>query len=150
MKNKIDNLLKTEYLKLSDPILQSHFLNYICVLISGYLEKEVQAILDTYKGTTHFNLHECKKDIQSMRKNQNAKWCSIRPILTNIDKTIVIRLSKYKNFDLIVASINNIVKTRHSIAHGENVTNLTIGILKTDFENIQKFLKQLQKIFTKF
>ncbi len=150
MKNKIEGILNKEYKKLNDPIIQSHFLNYTCVLISGYLEKEIQKLLDVYKTTPHFKSHDCNKELSSMRKIQNAKWCSIRPILTNIDKTIVIRLSKYKNFDLIVASINNIVKTRHSIAHGENVTNLTIGILKTDFENIQKFLKQLQKIFTKF
>ena len=44
MKAKIEEVLNKEYKKLNDPILQSHFLNYSCVLISGYLEKEIQSI----------------------------------------------------------------------------------------------------------
>lgn len=149
MKAKIEEVLNKEYRKLNDPILQSHFLNYSCVLISGYLEKEIQNILDNYKRSTniHFNSHECKKDIQSMRKIQNAKWCSIRPLLTNIDKKIILKLSKLKDFELIILSINNIVKTRHKIAHGENVTNLTVQVLKDDFKNINRFLKKLNNIF---
>jgi hypothetical protein len=149
MKAKIEEVLNKEYKKLNDPILQSHFLNYSCVLISGYLEKEIQSILDNYKRNTniHFNTHECKNDIQSMRKIQNAKWCSVRPLLTNIDKKIIIKLSKLKDFDLIILSINNVVKTRHKIAHGENVTNLTLQVLKDDFKNINRFLKKLNNIF---
>lgn len=149
MKAKIEEVLNKEYKKLNDPILQSHFLNYGCVLISGYLEKEIQSILDNYKRNTntHFNTHECKNDIQSMRKIQNAKWCSVRPLLTNIDKKIIIKLRKLKDFDLIILSINNIVKTRHKIAHGENVTNLTVQVLKDDFKNINRFLKKLNNIF---
>lgn len=150
MKAKIEEVLNKEYKKLNDPIVQSHFLNYSCILISGYLEKEIQNILDTYKATSHFNTHECKNDINSMRKIQNAKWCSVRPLLTNIDKRILLKLSKLKDFDLIVLSINNIVKTRHKIAHGENVTNLTIQVLKDDFKNINRFLKKLNTIFATF
>lgn len=147
MKAKIEEILNKEYKKLTVPSIQSHFLNYCCVLISGYLEKEIQNVFDSYKNTSHFNSHECKDVIGSMRKIQNAKWCSIRPILTNIDKKIVAELSKLKDFDLIVFSINNIVKTRHKVAHGENVTNLTIAVLKNDFKNINRFLRKLNNIF---
>lgn len=149
MKAKIEKVLNKEYKKLNDLNLQSHFLNYSCVLISGYLEKEIQNILDNYKNNAnpHFSTHECKKDIQSMRKIQNAKWCSVRPLLTNIDKKVILQLSKLKDFDLIIQSIDNIVKTRHKIAHGENVTNLTIEVLKDDFKHINRFLKKLNNIF---
>jgi len=148
MKAKIEKALNKEYKKLNDPSLQSHFLNYGCVLISGYLEKEIQNILNNYKNTSpHFSTHECKNDIQSMRKIQNAKWCSVRPLLTNIDKKVILQLSKLKDFDLIIQSIDNIVKTRHKIAHGENVTNLTIEVLKDDFKHINRFLKKLNNIF---
>lgn len=147
MKAKIEEVLNKEYKKLNDPILQSHFLNYSCVLISGYLEKEIQSILDNYKNSGHFNTHECKKDISSMRKIQNAKWCSVRPLLTNIDKKVIAQLKKIKDFDMVTSSIDNIVKTRHKIAHGENVTNLTLQVLKDDFKNINRFLKKLNNIF---
>ncbi|MDK2040724.1 HEPN domain-containing protein [Aliarcobacter butzleri] len=148
MKAKIEGLLNKEYKKLNDPIIQSHFLNYTCVLISGYLEKEIQNILDIYKKTAHFNSHDCKDELKSMRKIQNAKWCSVRPTLTNIDNKVILKLSKLKDFSLVTSSINNIVNTRHKIAHGENVTNLTIDILKQDFKNINRFLKKLKSIFT--
>ncbi|MCT7594686.1 HEPN domain-containing protein [Aliarcobacter butzleri] len=148
MKAKIEGLLNKEYKKLSDPIIQSHFLNYTCVLISGYLEKEIQNLLDIYKTTSHFRSHDCSKELSSMRKIQNAKWCSVRPTLTNIDNKVILKLSKLKDFSLVTSSINNIVNTRHKIAHGENVTNLTIDILKQDFKNINRFLKKLKSIFT--
>ena len=70
-----------------DLLLQSHILNHICVLISGYLEKEITNILVNYKGTTHFRLLECQdtnkvKNISHRQGQgiQNAKWCSIRPV----------------------------------------------------------------------
>ena len=40
MKAKIEKVLNKEYKKLNDPIIQSHFLNYGCVLISGYLDSQ--------------------------------------------------------------------------------------------------------------
>jgi hypothetical protein len=147
MKSKIDYLLRQDYSTI-DSVVGSHILNHICVLVSGYLEKELQNILENYKQSSHCTTHECKKNIQSMRNIQNAKWCSIRPIFTNIDKSIVQKMNRLKNFDLIISSVDNIVRTRHKVAHGENVTNLTIVILKDDFRNIQKFLKQLNKYFT--
>ncbi|MCT7510020.1 HEPN domain-containing protein [Aliarcobacter cryaerophilus] len=147
MKNKIEGILNKEYKKLNDPIIQSHFLNYTCVLISGYLEKEIQKLLDVYKTTPHFKSHDCNKELSSMRKIQNAKWCSVRPTLTNIDNKVILKLSKLKDFSLVTSSINNIVNTRHKIAHGENVTHLTIDILKQDFKNINRFLKKLNSIF---
>jgi len=146
MKSKIDYLLKHNYSTI-DLVVQSHILNHICVLVSGYLEKELQNILEEYKQSSHYTTHECKKNIKSMRKIQNARWCSIRPVFANIDKSIVQRLNRYKNSDLIISSIDNIVQTRHKVAHGEDVTNLTIEILKEDFKNIQKFIKSLKKIF---
>jgi len=146
MKSKIDYLLRQDYSTI-DSVVGSHILNHICVLVSGYLEKELQNILENYKQSSHCTTHECKKNIQSMRNIQNAKWCSVRPLLTNIDKKVILQLSKLKDFDLIIQSIDNIVKTRHKIAHGENVTNLTIKVMKDDFKNINRFLKKLNNIF---
>jgi hypothetical protein len=155
MKNRIKNLLKQNYSSF-DISLQSHFLNHICVLISGYLEKKITEIVVNYKSSNHFRSLGCKDtnrvnniSARAGKGIQNAKWCSIKPIFFNIDIKIISRLKRLKNFDSeIVASIDNIVRTRHKIAHGENVTNLTIQILTDDFRNIQKFLNQLNKIFS--
>jgi len=147
MVEKINSLLgKLE--SIEDEEIASHLLNYICVLISGYLETNIESIICHYKNTEHCNTHECKDNIKSLRKIQNAKWCAIRPILMNIDENILSLLrEELIYFEDVVASIDNIVKTRHKIAHGENVTNLTESILRTDFINIQNFANKTQAVF---
>jgi hypothetical protein len=147
MKSKIESLLERSYSDL-DEELQSHLLNYICILESGYLEQKIETILDNYKKSHHCTTHECKDSIKSMRKIQNAKWCSIRPMLVNIDDSILVQLKEKLDFDSTVGSIDNIVKTRHKIAHGESVSNLTILILRRDFTNIVKFIDELNSIFS--
>jgi len=82
-----------------------------------------------------------------MRKIQNARWCAIRPILVNIDEYIIDCLKELNNFDNIIDSINNIVNTRHKIAHGEDIINLTLPVLISDFNNIKIFLLKFKEIF---
>ena len=146
MENKINYLFEQfKNIENENEEFQSHILNYICILQSGYLEKTIQNLLKDYKTSTHWNSNECKNNIKL--KVQNAKWCSIRPTFLTIDISIVTRLKELDNFENIIDSINNIVGTRHKIAHGETVTNLTLSILKSDFENIKLFLDKLQIIF---
>ena len=148
MENKITNLLQ-KAVEIEDEELSSDLFNYICVLISGYLETNMERIIKNYKSTPHCRSHECKDSLTSMRKIQNAKWCAIRPILMNIDEKIL-KLLKYElaiEFDNITSSIDNMVKTRHKIAHGENVTSLTIGILNRDFNNVKIFIQKIRDIF---
>ena len=151
MRELINNLLNKNYAKvIEDEELVSHILRYICILISGYLENELNTIIENYKSKEHFKNHECKKFINSQRKIQNAKWCSIRPIFLNIDDNLLINFkSKVNNdFDKIVYSIDSIVKIRHKIAHGEtNITELSQEDLKSHFSNINLFLNILNEIF---
>ena len=148
MENRINNLLG-KVQNIEDEELSSHFLNYICILISGYLETNMEMIINDYKSTPHCLSHECKNSIRSMRKIQNAKWCAIRPIFMNIDESILELLKSEldEDFENITFSINNMVTTRHKIAHGENVTSLTLGVLNRDFENIKIFVQKIEEIF---
>ncbi len=147
MKEKITNLLEKTS-DINDDELNSHFLNYICVLISGYLETELDKIIKEYRKSNHCNSHECKDTIQSMRKIHNAKWCAMRPVFMNIDDKILNELKgTTQYFELTIASIDNIVKTRHKVAHGKDVTNLTREILSADLNNINSFINKLQEIF---
>lgn len=147
MITKINNLLVKVKL-IEDEEIASHMLNYICILISGYLETSMENVISDYKKTDHCNTHECKDNIKSLRKIQNAKWCAIRPIIMNIDESILILLKgELDQFDNVISSIDNIVKTRHKIAHGESVTNLTIEVLNKDFMNIQKFSQKTKDVF---
>jgi len=146
MENKINLLLANN---IEDEFLSSHLLNYICVLISGHLEKNMQKIIDDYKTTLHCTHHECKDTIKSMRTIQNAKWCAIRAIFMNIDENIleVLKNELGEEFGEITDSINNMVKTRHKIAHGEDVITLDKDILSRDFQNIKKFIISVNETF---
>ena len=147
MVTKINNLL-LKIDTVEDEEIASHLLNYICVLVSGYLEINMENIISDYKKSKHCNSHECKDNIRSLRKIQNAKWCAIRPIIMNIDENILSLLKEDLDaFDDVILSIDNIVKTRHKIAHGENVTNLTADILNNHFQNIQKFIEKTKVVF---
>jgi hypothetical protein len=150
--NDMGNVIKGLFEKIDaiqDEESQSHFLNYICVLISGYLEKELNSIIKNYKTTKHCKTHECKDSLTSMRKMQNAKWCAIRPIIMNIDTSIFDKLQANcgDDFGVVIDSIDNIVTTRHKIAHGVNVTNLTKDILIKNLKKIELFISELKNIF---
>jgi len=150
MVTKINHLLD-KIGTIEDDDIASNMLNYICILISGYLETSIENVISDYKQTRHCNTHECKDNIKSLRKIQNAKWCVIRPIIMNIDENILTSLkNEFDQFDNVISSIDNIVKTRHKIAHGKNVTNLTIEILKADFQHIQQFLIKIKNLFNNY
>ncbi|MEA2048764.1 MAG: HEPN domain-containing protein [Campylobacterota bacterium] len=148
MEDKINFLLENAP-NIEDEFLSSHLLNYICVLISGYLEQSMQKVIDNYKTSSHCSTHECKDSIKSMRKIQNVKWCAMREIFMKIDENILglLKSDLVDKFDIITCSIDNIVKTRHKIAHGEDVTNLTIETLNADFTNIKQFIQKSEAIF---
>lgn len=146
MINNINNLLeKTE--RIEDEELKSHFFNYICVLISSYLEVELNQIITDYKNSRHCQRHECHKTLKSMPKINNARWCTIRAIIMNISKDILDQLEEsITNMTDIKSSIDNIVMTRHRIAHGENITTLTNDNLKVDLEHINILIDKLKII----
>ena len=51
MKQKIETLLQYDFSEIEDIELVSHIYNHICILESGYLEKQVESILKQYKSS---------------------------------------------------------------------------------------------------
>ena len=147
MENTITELLNKNYNNINDEELESHIYKYICVLISGYLETKLNGVITNYKKSEHFNNHECKETINSQRKIQNVKWCSIRPFFANIDDNFINSLKdKFYDFDETIDSIDTIVRTRHKIAHGENnIPILSKNDLERYFNNIKQFLQKIQE-----
>lgn len=140
METKIDYLFnKAQYIE--DEELQADLLNYICVILSGYLEININKII---KQCNKNDINECKDSIKPI---QNATWCKIKPILALIDIKLTLKLYN----DIIqtdaIDIIYNIIKNRNDIAHGKNITTLTLPKLKSDFEEIKIFIKKVQKLF---
>lgn len=148
MKSKIENLLNKDYSQLDEEIT-SHLQNYVCILISGYLETEINNQLKEYKKTQHFKTHECMEKL-SGEKLQNATWCKIKPILGTIEDNFPSNLKNAINdFELTIQAIQNIVNNRNNIAHGKSITILTMHILKQNFIMIEIFIDELKRIFSR-
>lgn len=149
MKSKIENLLNKDYSQIDEEI-KYHLQNYLCVLISGYLETEINNQLQEYKNTQHFDKHECKKTLGG-EKLQNATWCKIKPILGNIEESFPSNLKNAINdFELTIQAIQSIIDNRNNIAHGKNINVLTIQVLNQNFIKIDNFITELKKIFVAY
>ncbi|AYJ79533.1 hypothetical protein AN286_05015 [Aliarcobacter cryaerophilus ATCC 43158] len=147
MKNKIENLLNKDYSQLDEEIT-SHLQNYVCILISSYLEIEINNQLTEYKKTQHFKTHECMKKL-SGEKLQNATWCKIKPILGTIEDDFPYNLKNaISDFELTIQAIQSIIDNRNNIAHGKNINVLTIQVLNQNFIKIDNFVSELKKIFS--
>lgn len=148
MKAKIEDLLNKDYSQIDDE-LKYHLQNYVCILISGYLETEVNNQLKEYKKTQHFKTNECNEKL-SGEKLQNATWCKIKPILGTIEDDFPSNLKNAINdFGLTIQAIQSIIDNRNNIAHGKSITILTIPILKQNFIMIENFIDELKRIFSK-
>ena len=139
MEGKI-NFLFQEANNLEDEELQSHFLNYICVMLSGYIEVNINRIIK-----------ECKKDDFECKQNvattQNATWCKIKPIFALIDLERTVILNQKINDTDIIDILYEIIGDRNSIAHGKNITTLNLPKLKNSFESIKKFISEIEETF---
>ena len=149
MKNKIENLLNKNYSQI-DEELKYHLQNHICILISGYLETEINNQLNDYKKTNHFKRNECSKKLAG-ESLQNATWCKIKPILGTIDDSFPVNLrNSIIDFDLTIQAIKSIIDNRNDIAHGKNITTLTMDILKQNFIITDKFISELKTKFSAY
>lgn len=103
----------------SDPEFQSDFAKYLCVLVSGYLESAVCALLLAYAQ------RRSSPDVASFVERQLGPW-------TNPKAEKIIDLfgafSQDWRDDLTTFlvdqrkdSVNSLVALRHKIAHGESV-----------------------------
>lgn len=102
-----------------DPELQSDFAKYLCVLVSGYLESAICALLQSYAQ------RRSSPDVASFVERQLGPW-------TNPKSEKIIDLfgafSQDWRDDLTQFlvdqrkdSVNSLVALRHKVAHGESV-----------------------------
>lgn len=139
MENKI-NLLFAKAKYIEDEELQSHFLNYICVMLSGYVEININQIIKNCKNSNS----EC---FQSISTIQNATWCKIKPILSLINIEDTVKLHKQIIKTDIIDILYRTISTRNDIAHGKHITTLTLNKLKDDFKEIKFFIQKTKDIF---
>ena len=140
MENKINFLF--EHVKdIDDEELQSHFLNYICIMLSGYIETNINKIINECKKNES---NECKNSISTTK---NATWCKIKPILSLINIELSLELCNAIVQTDAIETIYEIVQKRNDISHGKDITSLSLQTLKSHFREIKEFIKKVDEIF---
>ncbi|MDZ7793925.1 MAG: HEPN domain-containing protein [Spirochaetia bacterium] len=145
-KRKIENIFeKIDYLNENDNYdfeLVSHLTKYLCVLISGYLEKSIYLLLLKYSEEKS---HDYIKNYihNNLKTFTNAKTEKIETLFKKFNDDWVVKLSEIDNYDEVKASINSIIGQRHRIAHGNDST---IGFvsLKEYYKNINKMIEHIK------
>lgn len=120
---------------------------YLCILISGYVEKVLVNKLVKYseqrcapQGVKFISL--------KLKNSTNYKMSKISELLDSFDCSWNEKLIKVKNYDEYEESINYIYQNRNKIAHGD-----TSGVVLNDLENhyfkIQNMFMEIDKILYK-
>lgn len=144
----IDSLFeKTKKLSKLDELdieIISEFTKYLCVLVSGHLEKSIYLCLIKYShnratpGVTKF------MDIQ-LKKFTNAKMGKIEGLLESFNKDWKIEFMNLNNYSKLKDSINSLVVDRHAIAHG-NTMSLSISRLQGYYKDTKEVIKEIRNI----
>lgn len=127
----------------SDPELQSDFAKYLCVLVSGYLESALCALLLSYSQ------QRSSPEVASFVERQLGPW-------TNPKSEKIIDLfgafnQDWRNdltqflVDQRKDSVNSLVALRHKIAHGESV-GTSLSQIKTHYRAVNEVVDHVMQL----
>jgi len=120
--------------------LRSDFAQYLCILVSGYIETAVASILQEHARQNGSPSLQRFVEFKTKRFS-NANSQKITDLLGSFDGTWRSDFEKFLTEDL-KAAINNIVRHRHQIAHGQE-SQITYNVV---YECYQKTLVVLDKV----
>ena len=123
--------------------LQAHWANYLCILVSGFLENSISTIYIEYakKKATPQIVNFVEKKLE---KFQNPKMEKIFQLMDSFDKKWGDQL-RTKTEGEIKDAVNSIVDLRNRIAHGKFV-NTTYITIKNYYQSSKKLLDVIEDI----
>lgn len=122
--------------------LRSDFAKYLCVLVSGYLERAITQIVQEYAckhGTT-----ELCKFVEAKTRRLNAKPEEIKRLLGYFSKEWRQEIEKFLAEDR-KAAIDSVVNNRHKIAHGFD-SGITYHTVQDYYEKSQILINRVQEL----
>jgi hypothetical protein len=143
--SELDSLFtKIKKLNQIDPIdfeLISGFTKYLCVLVSGYVEKSICLCLIGYisKKASPLVLKHVERELKYFT---NAKIGKIEELLDSFNSDWTKELQTMKNYDEIKGAINSLITDRHAIAHG-NAISLSTSRLEEYYKYSKKLIKEI-------
>ncbi len=148
-KHKLDHLF--EQIKLTpflsaDPEIQSHWSNYLCILVSGFIEVSVGSIFSDYaKRTASPKIANFVES--NLNEFQNPKMEKILSLTGRFSKDWQADLRKDTDGD-IKDAIDSIVANRNAVAHGKP-SPLTIARVRDYYIRVIDLVELIEKISEK-
>ncbi|ORC30660.1 hypothetical protein B4O97_17900 [Marispirochaeta aestuarii] len=147
---RIDNLFKKVTVILKgdsyDIELIAEFTKYLCVLVSGHLEKSIYMCLLAY-SSNHGSI-EVRNYIDSNLKNfTNARTGKIESLLEQFNREWKSNLVEMRDYEEIKGSVNSLITVRHAIAHG-NTIDLSMVSLTKYYDDTKKLIRKIFEITT--
>ena len=142
--SRLDNLFKQfGSLPTSNPLIQSHWARYLCVLCYGYIETSIRDLLLEYsrKNAHPYILNYLEKSLERFR---NAKMNNILELLNLFNplwSEMIINTLDSECTD----AINSIADNRHKIAHGNSVGVSGVNITNW-YKQSKLFIAFLEKM----
>lgn len=129
----------------ADDELKSHLANLLCVRISGLIENYLKSRISDYSE---------KKVPKQISRYLSLKFADITNLKESKLHDVLGQFSGewQSGFDSFIkknqqlkSSLDSIITNRHNIAHGKHVS-LTLKTVKQYYEDVQKVIKELDKI----
>jgi len=141
--NKVNDLNKKDSVDIE---LIAEFTKYLCVLISGHLEKSIYIILLTYIDQ-RTNQQVTKFINNKLKKFTNASIGKIEDLLESFNNDWKSELQLYPEYFEMKGNINSLVKDRHAVAHGQTLS-LGISKLSNYYKYTKKIIIEIERIVT--
>jgi hypothetical protein len=123
-----------------DPELQSDFARYLCVLVSGFIEKALVELMLEY--TRQRSDPSIQRYVENRLRNvTNVNAQRLQELLGAFDSGWRSDLEKYL-VDERKAALDSIINLRNTIAHGQSV-GVTYIRIRGYYEHVQKVIDHI-------
>lgn len=140
LKQRLDATFKRFGSVSTDLEVQSDFARYLCILVSGYLEKAVAELAVEHSRQT--GAPSLQRFVDQRTKNfTNAKSQKLGDLLGDFDPEWRSLLEKYLDGELKDA-VDGVVNLRNKIAHGESV-GVTYTTISGYYDKVQKVVEYI-------
>lgn len=138
MKQKLDATFKRLDGAGLDTELQSDFARYLCILVSGYLEKAAYELVVEHARNGGRPSFERFVD-QRTRKFTNANFTKLKVLLGDFDSEWA-ELLESRADESLKEAVNAVVALRNKIAHGESV-GITYRTISDYYSRVQQVIE---------
>jgi len=124
--------------------VQADYAKYVCVLVSGLIEKAAYlCLLDCAQRTSSPRIQRYVES--NLSWFQNAKASKLVELFAQFDSLWATQLEAFL-VDEKKDAVDSIVTNRHRIAHGEQVGGLSIGRMKDYYKAVKAVIEEMLRI----